>query len=222
MVTSSHGVEFLEHGYVGSGWSLHEEVVRVPLVVWAPRWLAPARVREPVSHVDLLPSLTAVYGFDDGSVRYDGHALWDASGEHWRPARRDADVLAELVVPELSIQRAVIRGEHKLVQTVVGFAPGERLALARSYAARVAAMLDGELPRPDPWGAGSLAVFDLTSDPGEHLDVAAERPDLSAGLVRVLERFGAFCRDNAPEARAAARVQQVGENAETLQQLGYL
>lgn len=222
VVTSSHGVEFLEHGYVGSGWTLHEEVLRVPLVVWAPQWLAPARVREPVSHVDLLPSLAAVYGLGDGGARYDGHALWSTTGAHWAPAVRDADVLAELVVPELSILRAAIRGDHKLVQTVVGFAPGERLELARAYTARVAAMLDGELTRPDPWGAGSLALYDLAADPGERVDVRDDVPQVVERLSRVLERFGAYCRDNAPQARAAARVQQVGENAETLQQLGYL
>ena len=36
VVTSSHGVELLEHGYVGSGWTLFDEVLRVPLVVHAP------------------------------------------------------------------------------------------------------------------------------------------------------------------------------------------
>jgi len=223
VVTASHGVEWLEHGYVGSGWTLHEEVLRVPLVLHAPGWLGPARVPGPVSLVDVAPTLAALYDLAGRETRFDGRPLLAAGEGGLRPRDRGGDVIAELVVPELATLRAVIRGEHKLVRTLTGFAPGQRLAVAREYAARVAAMQDGELARPDPWGVPArVALFDLGADPGELIDRAAAEPDLVQALADVLDRYGAFCRDNAPAAREAARVQQRDAAAELLEQLGYL
>ena len=57
VLTSDHGEEFLEHGFVDHAWTLYEESVRVPLIFWAPRELEPDRVEAPVSTVDILPTL---------------------------------------------------------------------------------------------------------------------------------------------------------------------
>src|SRR6185503_19986506 len=71
VVTASHGEEFLEHGYVGSGWTLFEEVLRVPLVVYAPGRLEPGRVRAPVSVADLFPSLRRMFARGAGDAELD-------------------------------------------------------------------------------------------------------------------------------------------------------
>jgi hypothetical protein len=62
IVTSDHGVEFFEHGGIGSG-SLFEEQLRVPLVMRLPGVL-PAGKRVPglVSHPDLMPTILEVLG----------------------------------------------------------------------------------------------------------------------------------------------------------------
>lgn len=64
IVTSDHGEEFLEHGYVEHAWTLYEESIRVPLILHAPEWLEPARVTGRVSGVDLVPTLDALLGAD--------------------------------------------------------------------------------------------------------------------------------------------------------------
>jgi len=53
---ADHGEAFGEHGMMGHGYDLHEEVVRVPLFLRAPG-LAPRRVQDPVPTVDLMPTL---------------------------------------------------------------------------------------------------------------------------------------------------------------------
>jgi arylsulfatase len=60
---SDHGEEFLEHGKIGHGNSLYEELLHVPLIVRFPRGEHGARlVEKPVSLVDLLPTLADFSG----------------------------------------------------------------------------------------------------------------------------------------------------------------
>lgn len=56
MLFSDHGEEFWDHGSFGHGHTLYEELMRVPLVVRAPG-LTPRRVSEPVSLLDLTPTV---------------------------------------------------------------------------------------------------------------------------------------------------------------------
>ncbi len=61
--TSSHGEEFLDHGSLGHGHTLYQELVRVPVIVARPGFLPEGRtVNEPVSIVDLGPTLLDLAG----------------------------------------------------------------------------------------------------------------------------------------------------------------
>jgi arylsulfatase A-like enzyme len=57
VILSDHGEEFGEHGYAGHWRTLYREVLQVPLIVWAPGLLAPARVDAPVSLLDVMPTI---------------------------------------------------------------------------------------------------------------------------------------------------------------------
>jgi len=60
---SDHGEELMEHGSMGHGYSLFEEVVRVPLVMHLPRGArAGTRVAAPVSLVDVVPTVLSRLG----------------------------------------------------------------------------------------------------------------------------------------------------------------
>lgn len=56
VVTADHGEEFYDHGQLGHGQSVFDELVRVPLIVVGPG-LAPARRVEPVELIDLFPTV---------------------------------------------------------------------------------------------------------------------------------------------------------------------
>ncbi len=62
VVLSDHGEEFGEHGGLGHGRTLHQEVLRVPLVIAAPGLLAPAVVTTPVSLLDVAPTILDLLG----------------------------------------------------------------------------------------------------------------------------------------------------------------
>lgn len=63
ILVSDHGEEFFEHGLWGHGADLHEEVSRVPLMVWGPgRVAAGRRVQQPVGHIDFMPTILDLAG----------------------------------------------------------------------------------------------------------------------------------------------------------------
>ena len=68
--TSDHGEAFWEHGLVGHGTALYDEMLKVPLVVKWPKsgdaidYFKPGHAAEPTAHVDILPMLCERLGID--------------------------------------------------------------------------------------------------------------------------------------------------------------
>lgn len=110
-----HGEEFFEHGGAGHGRTLHEESIRVPLAIRAPKLLAPGRVTVPVDLLDLSPTLADLIGVTAPDA-------WQ--GESLVPVIDDPQPPPRLVVAYLGDgSRAAIVGDHKLV---LGSGEGER------------------------------------------------------------------------------------------------
>jgi arylsulfatase A-like enzyme len=63
IVTADHGEAFNEHGAVGHGSSLHNELIRVPLIIKAPP-LSKGAHEERVQHTDLFPTLLDLLGLE--------------------------------------------------------------------------------------------------------------------------------------------------------------
>ena len=61
IITGDHGEEFMENGRWGHNSEFHREQVHVPLVVAVPG-RAPAVVRRPTSHLDVVPTLLPLLG----------------------------------------------------------------------------------------------------------------------------------------------------------------
>jgi arylsulfatase A-like enzyme len=62
IVTADHGEEFREHEFLGHGLTLFEPGIRVPLIVLAPGIQAGTVVDDPVSLVDLAPTILELAG----------------------------------------------------------------------------------------------------------------------------------------------------------------
>ncbi len=72
-VVGDHGEAFGEHGLLGHEGIAFEEVLRVPFCMRAPSLVKPeTKIIQPVSSVDLAPTLLTLYGFDTNSVGFDG------------------------------------------------------------------------------------------------------------------------------------------------------
>ncbi len=72
-VIGDHGEAFGEHGLLGHERIAFEEVLRIPWVMRVPFLAEPAtKVTEPLSSVDLTPTLLALLGFETEAVDFDG------------------------------------------------------------------------------------------------------------------------------------------------------
>ena len=180
VVTSDHGKELGDHGYVGHGHTLYEELLRIPLLVFDPR-RGSGRSDRPAMLVDVLPTVLA--GLDLPLPRgVGGHDLFG-------PEEAGRARFAELAA--LSTQRALARGNLKTIHRPPGrggiLPPGPE---EQSFDLR----LDPGEQRPlapDPDRLEFLLRFhrDLV-DQGRALGRAPDLGTLDQGLVGRLRALG--------------------------------
>lgn len=158
VLTSGHGYELLEHGDLGSGFTLHEEVVRVPLLLRLPDLAdstvatpVSAPVSAPVSTVRLLPTLLALSGAklpgDASAAVAPLPGIGGAASSSREPA-----VIAELVVRERAVVRAVVDGDDKYIQILRDAPLADRPVITAGYEELQAAMTSGAIPTPPLFG----------------------------------------------------------------------
>lgn len=180
VVTADHGEAFGEHGTVGHGHHLHDELVRVPLVLRGPApFDTPRALEASVALVDVLPTF------------FDWAGLLDVPGRHGRsllPLLADAGGSPE---GHPVLAEATVRG--------VMVAPGvqRQVVAARTAHWKYVAEHDAVL------GTVTEHVYDLRADPEERDDLLrrfalADLP-LPEAFCRALE---AARRRLAPEVEA--------------------
>ena len=160
VVTSDHGEELFEHGGVLHGYTLQDEMLRIPLVVRWPGRVRPVAIGSLTNTLDLHASLVKLV--DDRPDQSSGRVLWPEMLRGTHPSSPSNVTYA--AAPGLD-GAVMIRSHHrKLI-----FAPrngprrGQGHGLGRSW--------DLEY------------VFDLENDPGE-LHNLAGTPDLEVALLR--------------------------------------
>lgn len=174
VICSDHGEEFLEHGDLGHGHSLHEELIRVPLQFsWSPALgerlgLTPGFHNQQVRHLDVLPTLLEITGlpWPKNAQAMQGSSLGPfLRGEDSGAARlafSETDYMGSPLSGPAGPLRSVRTTKEKLILT-------------------------------DPWfepTAGRTWLFQLVADPGEHRNLALEQPDLVQELWQQLRDSG--------------------------------
>jgi len=144
--TSDHGEEFGEHGGVFH-YTLHEEVMRVPLIIRVPG-RAHGVVKKRVEQIDILPTVLAAVGLDASS--FPGRNLLSDFDE--KPVFMERDR------PPPYTQRAVMDGPLKLV--VIELADTSKIPEAsKGTFVKVTNVHPG------------FYLYDLSSDPGEKTNI---------------------------------------------------
>ncbi len=208
VLTADHGEELLDHDFVEHAWTLYDEVLRIPLVLWpAQAWPTPAAGRR-VATIDVLPTILDVLGVHDRPRDLDGVTL---------AATPSRPFVAELLIAERNVLRTVIDGRWKYVGAQQWLVPA-----ARPAAARVENDLRGAgAPGVDPCGPiVHEELYDLAADPGEHHDVAAATPEVLSRLRAALARTLAACRLSRPRSAGAAGPND--DDRRRLRALGYV
>ena len=225
VVVSNHGEEFLEHGYVGNAWTLFEEVLHVPMILWAPGSIPPGRIGSRVGLVDLPPTLLGLFGVSAEASIFDGEALFVPAGDRFafRPPAKPQ--IAELVIRERSIVRSVVIDDWKYIASSSWAQPSERFSVAVRFNELTKGMSDGTIETPGLWGAeGFEALYNLGEDPGELMNVLEANEVRLREMREALASYRRDCEKYGLDARPAAGVHDVidPDSIEDLESLGYL
>ena len=223
VITSDHGEVFLDHGmYVGHGLTLHEEEVRVPLLIKFPHGrFAGERCDDVVRLIDLFPTICAASGV--GPVDVQGVDLARALLGNDPEPRIAAGVSPNLASGDDglagSTQYLRLRDQKYISPPAISFEQLVRRHLCRTDVPEEAYDTDA-----DPLGVRrrvefASQLFDLADDPSELRNLAPSRPD---HVDRIRRRLQELEDDNVGRARGVAEVDYSDEDIQRLIELGYL
>lgn len=159
--TADHGEEILDHGHIGHGGNLFDEVVRVPLLIRFPRRAhAGTTVSRRVSLIDVVPTVISVLGqpAPSGLDGRDLTTLLDSEGSSWE----ERDLF-------LSLDPGESKHEPEDVNLMRGVLSGPYKYLRRA--------------RP----IASESLFNIDEDPFEEVNLAVSDPDSRSRLAATLD-----------------------------------
>jgi arylsulfatase A-like enzyme len=197
-LTADHGEEQFEHGGILHGFTLYQEQLRIPLVLWAPGRLPPAVVRARTDTLDLHATLLALAGLRGTSQ---GRPLLAVTGGNGGDGG-DAGNYVHLAAAA-SVKGGIYSALHGRWQLIwaprTGMHWGQGDALGRSH-------------EPED-------LFDLEKDPGEQVNLAGEG-DLEAAWLR--ERLFAWVEKHRGEEKGPDEQPEDRRTLERLRALGYV
>jgi arylsulfatase A-like enzyme len=203
VLTSDHGEEFLEHGFLAHGANLHGEITHVPLLFRGPVIPRGARVRTTAGHADLMPTLLELAAVP-GSPGAMGRSLA-------RVLRGVADEEAEIPVYSETWRTVAVdaRGQRVTV-------PSPTLAVEFGNRKLIR--------RPTADGSGfRYQYFDRSRDPGERGDLWPHQGPAARDLRELLDGYAAYAHRYRPVGRqpdaGAERIEP--SQIEKLHALGY-
>jgi arylsulfatase A-like enzyme len=162
VVTSDHGRAFGEHGASGHGTSVHEEEVRVPLILVHEKMIPPARLLGPASLLDILPSILDHCSIPYEASQFDGLSLFRSTPDQ----RRDRPLLlTRFLYPD-----DTEFSHYNELEFLGWIERGWKLIL------RVGENAEQQL-------------YDLREDPAERINLLSSQPEQAAVLRRHLTDF---------------------------------
>jgi arylsulfatase A-like enzyme len=155
VVTADHGDEFFEHGGFSHGYTLYEEVVRVPLLVKLPGQRKDRRISRRVTLMDVLPTLAEAAGVP-APAGLDGKSLLPAlRPELPDTAATESPLFFRVDFAPRLVGGGIVDGRHKLIAIEANYEGAEQV----------------------------MRLYDLEADPREQVDLAAREPELARELL---------------------------------------
>lgn len=205
VLVSDHGEEFMEHGFADHAWTLYDEVLRIPLIIWAPGLIAPGTVSEKVSSYDIAPTLLQVLEiahqpFDDPVA---GQYLLAAGQERWHYTPRTGPLFASLFPESRAQLHAVLFDGYKYIAGPRWLASEECKQFWLLQGAMTERARENSFRPLDPWAPAEVeALFNLQEDTGEQKNLLDTAPDRAAEGRQLLDAYResskTYRRDAAP------------------------
>ncbi len=179
VVTADHGEGLMQRGYMLHGLSLHEEELHVPLIVrWPGRVRAGRRIAEPVSLLDVAPTVIDLLGLAGPGGAFEGRSLAGAllDGTPLAPDRA------------LFVYRRDFGPRRLRPRTLESDGSGEE---AIEVAGPQLGVRSGRWKYVISPAEGPPALYDLESDPGEQVNASGAHPEQARRLAALLEAWRA-------------------------------
>ncbi len=166
VLLSDHGDEFDEHGKIGHGETLHDPVLHVPLAFYWPRRISAGEAETRVQLIDVAPTVLDLVGVPKPSA-IDGQTMAPVvlGGDATRIAR---PIFAELRSAWASCRELSLADDCK----------SEHYAVLTERFKYITSMI--------PW---SESLYDLSADPNETRNVAAEFPQEVQSFRKLLADY---------------------------------
>jgi arylsulfatase A-like enzyme len=180
VLTGDHGEQLGEHHMLDHQYSLYQGLVHVPMVLWYPKKVTPARVDLPVQNYDVFPTLLELAGLKPP----EGLKSRAVSLLEPRPLRRRISEYPSV----FSLGIDAVEGRY-----------GERFDRAR-FDRTLRALYDRNF-KLIAGSDGRNELFDLAADPQEQKNLAPARPDPVQAMLRELDRIVRSLAPFVPERR---------------------
>lgn len=175
VLAADHGEHLGEHHMLDHQFSVYEELLRVPLIVWYPPKFAPGREKRPVMTMDLFPTLLKLAGVPDEHVPANEAVSLLSPMEH-------RDRLSEYPAPNTDALTEVARAYKR-------FDPRPWQRSLRAYYRDRFKLIDASDDHDE--------LYNLQSDPHEQNNLATSRKELAdaindslKALLKSLSRVG--------------------------------
>lgn len=185
--TADHGEELWEHGSIGHGKIVYQEVIDVPLFVRFPAF-SPRLIDFPVETIDIVPTLSAFLGLEP-SPDWQGRNLIpivETSSTEPRPIFSRA--MGSLQAANLHLESVTVESDKLIVN----------------------------------WKTGVEELYDLSKDPMEQTDLAAERAEKAAQLSKLLQVHTENNREHPKNLTKSRKTTITPEIADKLRDIAYL
>jgi len=197
--TSDHGEEFGEHNikiYNGHGYSVYDEVIKVPLIFKIPGFQRGVRIEQQVRLIDIVPTLFELAGIRNVLFQMQGVSLFPAL--KGQPIKNELPAISEALNtgPEM---KSIRIGRWKYIYTVNIDKFGERILIS---------------DHPD-----REELYDLKTDPGEQHDLHLQKQNLCLDMKK---RINGTLKKATTKPAKDKRIGVDHETMEQLKSLGYV
>jgi arylsulfatase A-like enzyme len=189
VITADHGEEFLEHDFVEHGWTLYNESLRIPLILWAPGIIPAKRFKTLVSTVDMLPTILELMGIPHNRNDFDGSFLFKHKGNGFYFTPPEKPYICESFLKSRNHMRAVIKDNWKYITAIKWIPPRERPEALKN----AGKPQKKKEPKLNIWGpVVHEELYNLSKDPKEKNNLPDK--EKRRELWKIIQQYRIYCQ----------------------------
>ncbi len=170
VITADHGEELMDHGFVGHtstscAANLHDEVLRIPLIMSLTDYLPRVEIKEQVQQIDIMPTILDIAGIRIPSG-VQGRSLAPLIFDARKQNEASIPVFAETVYGGYNATQEMTKTHLRCVHT-------------DSWK-----LIETESPT-----GKTYELYDLLIDPNEHQNIYAQNSQAASALVTLLKEW---------------------------------